>query len=131
MTNEIRNLLEDEIKREIVGLSDLPLGSKEKSAAVDDVVKLYRTTIEEDKNKTDSNERRCERENEERIKWSQFSEEAKSRRFRLCFDAASLIAPLIFYAHWMRKGFEFEKNGAFTSTTFRSLFNRFRPTGKN
>lgn len=41
---------------------------------------------------------------------------------------AELILPLAFYGIWMGKGFEFEKTGSFTSTTFKNLLNRFRPT---
>ena len=49
-------------------------------------------------------------------------------KVRLGIDAAGLVLPLIFYGLWMKRGFEFEKEGTFTSTTFRGLFNRFRPT---
>ena len=50
------------------------------------------------------------------------------RKVRLGIDCASLVLPLMFYGVWMKRGFEFEKEGTFTSTTFRGLFNRFRPT---
>ena len=40
------------------------------------------------------------------------------------------IPPLMFYGIWMKKGFKFEETGTYTSTTFRGLFNRFRPTRK-
>lgn len=57
--------------------------------------------------------------------------EAKQKNFmnkiRLGIDGASLVLPLLFYGIWMKRGFEFEKEGTFTSTTFRGLFNRFRP----
>ena len=36
----------------------------------------------------------------------------------------------MFYAAWMKRGFKFEENGTYTSTTFRGLFNRFKPTKK-
>lgn len=39
-----------------------------------------------------------------------------------------LVAPLAFYGLWMGRGFEFEKTGSFTSTTFKNLLSRFRPT---
>ena len=40
---------------------------------------------------------------------------------------ASTAASLVFYGVWMHKGFKFEETGTFTSTTFKGLFNRFRP----
>ena len=112
MDEEIRNLLGEEIKTEIRNLSTLEAGSKEKSTAIEDLAKLYRLRIEETKNEWD------------------FNEKVKDRYFRLGVEAAAIILPLIFYGIWMRRGFKFEETGTFTSTTFRSLFNRFRPTFK-
>lgn len=99
---EIKDLLGEEIKTEIQNLSTLEPGSKEKSTAIDDLAKLYRLRIED--------------------------ESRKDRYFRLGVEAAGIILPLIFYGIWLRKGFKFEETGTFTSTTFRSLFNKFRPT---
>ena len=101
---EIKDLLGEEIKTEIQNLSTLEPGSKEKSTAIDDLAKLYRLRIED--------------------------ESRKDRYFRLGVEAAGIILPLIFYGIWLRKGFKFEETGTFTSTTFRNLFNRFRPTIK-
>lgn len=39
-----------------------------------------------------------------------------------------IVVPLAFYGIWMKQGFKFEETGSFTSTTFKNLFNRFRPT---
>lgn len=43
-------------------------------------------------------------------------------------EVGKLVLPLIFYGIWMNKGFRFEETGSFTSTTFKNLLNRFRPT---
>ena len=67
---------------------------------------------------------------EMRLKEAQLVEQKKDRYFRLGLETAGLVLPLIFYGIWMRKGFKFEETGTFTSTTFRGLFNRFRPTKK-
>jgi len=112
MNEEIKHLLENEIKTEIQNLSTMEPGSKEKSTAIDDLTKLYRLRIEETRSERD------------------FNEKVKDRYFRLGVEAAGIILPLIFYGIWMRKGFKFEETGTFTSTTFRGLFNRFRPTKK-
>ena len=65
---------------------------------------------------------------EERFNRDQLAEQVKDRYFKLGIAAAEIVLPLVFYATWMRKGFKFEETGTFTSTTFRGLFNRFRPT---
>ncbi len=130
MDEEIRKLLEEEIKREIRDLSTLEPGSKEKSTAIEDLAKLYRLRIEETRNEWDFNEKYESRDSDMQFKKNQLEEQVKDRYFRLGVEAAGIILPLIFYGIWMRKGFKFEETGTFTSTTFRGLFNRFRPTKK-
>jgi hypothetical protein len=47
---------------------------------------------------------------------------------RIAVAGAELVLPLMFYGIWMRRGFKFEESGVYSSTTFRNLFSRFRPT---
>jgi hypothetical protein len=130
MIEDIRDLLEEEIKTEIRNLSTLEAGSKEKSTAIEDLAKLYRLRIEETRNEWDFNEKYESRDSDIQFKKDQLKEQVKDRYFRLGVEAASIILPLIFYAAWMKRGFRFEETGTYTSTTFRSLFNRFKPTKK-
>jgi hypothetical protein len=130
MDEEIRNLLEEEIKAEIRDLSTLEPGSKEKSTAIEDLAKLYRLRIEETRNEWDFGEKYDARESDKQLKKDQLEEQVKDRYFKLGVEAASIILPLIFYAAWMKRGFRFEETGTYTSTTFRGLFNRFKPTKK-
>lgn len=130
MGEEIKDLLGEEIKTEIRDLSTLEPGSKEKSTAIDDLAKLYRLRIEETKNEWDFNEKYDTRESDNILKKDQLEEQVKDRYFRLGLEAAGIILPMIFYAVWMKRGFRFEETGTYTSTTFRGLFNRFKPTKK-
>lgn len=130
MYEEIRNLLGEEIKTEIRDLSTLEPGSKEKSSAIEDLAKLYRLRIDETKNEWDFDEKYDTRESDKQLKKDQLEEQVKDRYFRLGVEAAGIILPLIFYATWMKRGFRFEETGTYTSTTFRGLFNRFKPTKK-
>ena len=130
MDEEIRDLLGEVIKTEIRNLSTLEPGSKEKSTAIEDLAKLYKLRIEETRNEWDFNEKYESRDSDMQFKKNQLEEQVKDRYFRLGVEAAGIILPLIFYGIWMRKGFKFEETGTFTSTTFRGLFNRFRPTKK-
>ena len=43
-------------------------------------------------------------------------------------ELAGVILPLVFYGVWMKKGLEFEQTGTFTSTTFKTLINKFKTT---
>lgn len=130
MDEEINGLLEEEIKEEIRSLSELDSGSKEKSAAIDDLAKLYKLKIEDTKVDFDYGEKYEARASDEQLKRDQLSEQVKDRYFRLGIEAAGILLPLMFYAIWMRRGFRFEETGTYTSTTFRGLFNRFKPTKK-
>ncbi len=130
MDEEIRNLLGEEIKAEIRDLSTLEPGSKEKSTAIEDLAKLYKLRIEETKNEWDFTEKYESRDSDIQFKKEQLEEQVKDRYFRFGVEAAGIILPLIFYAIWMKRGFKFEETGTYTSTTFRGLFNRFKPTKK-
>ena len=128
--DEIRDLLGEEIKTEIRDLSTFEPGSKEKSIAIEDLAKLYKLRIEETRNEWDFNEKYESRDSDIQFKKDQLEEQVKDRYFKLGVEAASIILPLMFYAAWMKRGFRFEETGTYTSTTFRGLFNRFKPTKK-
>lgn len=130
MDEEIKEMLGEEIKAGLSDLSSLETGSKEKSEAIDDLVKLYKLKIEESKAEMDYLKEIDEQERNDQTKREQLSEQVKDRYFKLGIAAAELVLPLMFYAVWMKRGFQFEKEGTYTSTTFRGLFNRFRPTKK-
>lgn len=133
----IDELLSEEIAKEIRELNYLKAGSNEKSAAIDDLTQLYKLRIEENKSVWDADEkferRVMEKEANARdneVKRTQIAEQVKDRYFRVGIAAAELVLPLIFYGVWMKRGFKFEETGAFTSSTFKGLINRFRPTKK-
>lgn len=135
--NSIKELLSEEIAEEIQALSTLDAGSKEKSTAIEDLTKLYKLRIEENKSEWEADEKYNRRVMEDEantrddeLKQIQIAEQVKDRYFRLGIAAAELMIPLMFYGIWMKKGFKFEETGTYTSTTFRGLFNRFRPTKK-
>lgn len=144
MNEEIRQALADEILSQLNDLGNLEPGSREQQTAVENVAKLYRLGLEDVKADTDYDEKLYRRDvdaqheqneldrqtREEQFKKDQLAEQVKDRYFKLGIEAAGIILPLIFYATWMRKGFKFEETGTYTSTTFRGLFNRFRPTKK-
>jgi len=130
MGEEIKSLLAKEIESEIENLDSLTPGSQEHSAAVESLAKLYKLKLEEDKTSMEYLEKTDMHESDKGFKVAQLEESIKDRYFRLGIAAAELILPLMFYGIWMKRGFAFEKDGTFTSQTFRGLFSRFRPTKK-
>ena len=133
----IDELLNEEIADEIKALSELEAGSNEKSAAIEDLTKLYKLRIEENKSLWDADDKYNRRimdeksnDKDDEIKQKQLEEQVKDRYFKVGIAAAELMIPLMFYGIWMNRGFKFEETGTITSSTFKGLINRFRPTKK-
>ena len=133
----IDELLNEEIADEIKALSELEAGSNEKSAAIEDLTKLYKLRIEENKSSWDADDKYNRRimdeksnDKDDEIKQKQLEEQVKDRYFKVGIAAAELMIPLMFYGIWMNKGFKFEETGTITSSTFKGLNNRFKPTKK-
>lgn len=119
MEKEIKELLNEEIREEIHNLS-LSDKAEEKAKAIDNLAKLYRLKIDEDKEKANLIEKELNKED--------LKNQSKDRFIKFGIDVGGIVLPLIFYAFWMRRGFKFEEQGTYTSKTFSNLFNRFKPT---
>jgi hypothetical protein len=137
MSDEIKKELEKEILKEIQDLSALKSGSKEMDLAIENLATLYKLNIEEVKIEHEAIEKAYDRGSADetsardlKLKQQMLNESIKDRYFKLGLDVAGLIVPIIFYGIWMGRGLKFEETGTFTSTTFRGLFNHFKPTQK-
>ena len=137
MSDEIKKELEKEILKEIQDLSALESGSKEKDSAIENLATLYKLNIEEVKIEHEAMEKAYDRGSADetsardfKLRQQTLDESIKDRYFKLGLDVAGLVIPMIFYGVWMMRGLKFEETGTFTSTTFRGLFNRFKPTQK-
>lgn len=145
MDEEIKVLLDKTIKSDILEIGKMDIGSEERKCAIEDLVKIYKLRIDEAKNDKDICEKRearimemderrearfMERDTKSRDKQEDLSEQVKDRYFKVGLAVAEIGIPLVFYAIWMDRGFKFEESGAYTSSTFRNLFNRFKPTKK-
>lgn len=137
MNEELKELLEGEIKNEIENLQSLTPGSKEHAEAVESLAKLYKINIEGVKlegdfaeiyEKTCIEKEKLQDEREQKAK--QLVEQNKDRWVRFGVDAAQIVLPLVFYGVWMKRGFKFEESGTFTSNTFKGLIGKFKPTRK-
>jgi len=143
---EIKTLLDDVIETEIANLRTLPSGDEKRAVAIRDLVALHKLRIEEikaqadvdekcERREMDSEQRKAElagkdtdRNREEAFQKQQLREQKIDRYVRTGVAAAELVLPLVFYGIWMGRGFKFEESGVYASTTFKNLFNRFKPT---
>ena len=74
------------------------------------------------------NSKDADRAQEEELQKRQARDQMVDRCVRTGVAVGELVLPLVFYGIWMNRGFKFEETGSFTSTTFKNLLNRFRPT---
>ena len=87
----VDELLSEEIAAQIKALSDLQSGSKEKSTAIDDLTKLYKLRIEENKSVWDADEKYNRRMMEESpLRKIMTSKNGKSQS-RLRIDISELV----------------------------------------
>ena len=131
MNKEIIELMESEIITLIKELSMHQPGTKE----FDDITKaidaLYATL---NKEKTLMLEEvKIENENRNKIVDLELQQNVNKDNKLLTavkygIDIAGIVLPLAFYGVWMNRGLEFEKEGSFTSATFKGLFGKFKPT---
>lgn len=143
---EIKTLLDDVIETEIQNLKRFSPDAEGKADAIRDLAALHKLRIEEIKAHTDAEEKAQRREmdseqrkaelaskdtdrnRDEELQACQLREQKIDRYVRVGVAAVELMAPLVFYGIWMKRGFKFEESGVYSSTTFRNLFSRFRPT---
>lgn len=143
---EIKTLLDDVIETEIRNLKQFSSDDEGKADAIRDLAALHKLRIEEIKAQTDAEEKAQRREmdseqrkaelaskdtdriRDEELQKCQLREQKIDRYVRVGVAAVELMAPLVFYGIWMKRGFKFEESGVYSSTTFRNLFSRFRPT---
>lgn len=74
------------------------------------------------------NSKDADRTREEELQIRQARDQMIDRCMKTGVAIGELVLPLVFYGIWMNRGFKFEESGSFTSTTFKNLLNRFRPT---
>lgn len=127
MSDEITKHLDDEIEKRLSEFEYYSLDNDNIKEMTETIEKLYKLRLEDRKASEELEEKRIARENEEAFREKDLRERKIDRWFGGIVTGLTTAASLIFYGIWMNKGFKFEETGTFTSTTFKGLFNRFRP----
>lgn len=148
----VRNLLEEEIATEFEDLDSLETGSKEKTTAIENLVKLYRLKIDDDKNVWEFDEKYNQRiaenerhqldgqlkekqidgdselrERELEIKKEQMKEQSKDRWFNLGIQVGTVLLGIIAYDRWFKRGLKFEETGSITAPMTKNLLSKMLP----
>ena len=100
--DEIKRMLNEEIKTRINDLSGMPTGSSERKETVDEIAKLCGLVNGDDKR-------------EQRI----------DRFIKYALEVIGIGLPLICYGRWYR---QFEKEGIISSKTFGNFLHFIKPT---
>lgn len=105
-----------ELKASIESLETISPDTEEYSIAAENIAKLYKLKLEEDKLKIESDKTEKE-----------FKERVKDRLVHIGIGAAQIVVPGVIYCVLMNKGFKFEETGCVTSSFFRGIINKIRP----
>lgn len=109
MGKEAKKLLDERIKTDIEGLCVMEPGSEERQKEVENLTKLYKLQIEEEKN---------EREIEEARKKTNIDKVKTGAEIGLGVLNIGALC------YWMCKTFKFEETGSITSAAGRGVFNK-------
>lgn len=124
MNENIKDRLDEEIIRAIEDLNDLEDGTDEKIKAAQYIQKL----IEIDEADALLKEQRNSLPEKQVREAEQNKKENVLAYAKLGIEVIGILVPAAIYAVWLKRGFEFEKNGVYSSGTFRNLWGRIKPT---
>ena len=124
MNKEIIKLMESEIITLIKELSMHHPGTKEYDEITKAIDALY-TTLNKEKSLMLEE---VKIENDSELQRNVNKDNKIFSAIKCGIDVAGITLPLIFYGIWMNRGLEFEKEGSFTSATFKGLLGKFKPT---
>ena len=138
MDKSIRELLEEELKVDIGLLNSLSPDTEEYKKIADNIAKLHELLVAEYEHELKNEAQRREllradeelelRHETEDDRQAQCKKDRRIQYIRIGLEASGIVLPLIFYGVWLKKGFEFEKDGIVTSSFFKNMINRIKPT---
>ena len=138
MENTIEGLLDDVIKSELEKVKDSIMSPEEKRTMVEYLVKLNNIQTERKEVKRKETElelKHLELEDKIEVQTDDkaYKEVLVKREMLQTFvkggiEVFGVVAPIMFYSAWMKRGLRFEETGTYTSQTFKGLFGKFKPT---
>ena len=132
MDDELRELMAKEVEYQVANLRNLQAGSDEHKNASESLKKICDVLSQDVKDQVAVNEQMIKEDLE--LKKLKMETEIKKKEERnhwwstvahIAIDGIAVAGGLMLNNIWMKRGFEFEKEGTYTSGTFRSLFPKF------
>lgn len=134
MDTDTKEMLEEQIQKELAELQNLEIGSEEHVKACESISKLCKVLLEQTRDEAafeeivDREDLESKRFNLDKIYKEQEAAEArKDRLIRYGIDIGGIVLPLIVYTGLIKTGFKFEETGTVTSSFFRNLINQVKP----
>ena len=120
---EIEQLLQDEIKDELQGLSTLELGSDKYKVTTDGIVILMDKAIEMDKINRDQDERQANRNEDLELKYRQIEAEIRDRKVKNVITVVISGVGTVVTIWGTLKTLKFEEVGTVTTMAGRNFIN--------
>lgn len=120
----VKDLLTEEIERQIGTLEDLEFGSDQESKCVGNVTKLLSELNEMNRIENDMKEKEESRKAENDLKLKQMSEEKFDHIVKNTLTGVSVIGGFILTVWGTKKSIEFEKTGTITTMAGRAFINK-------
>lgn len=152
---KIAEVLDQEIQRQIEEIAKMQPGSKDHTEAQEALTKLYKARVDHYKTELDYDEKCSQHDVEkaqneeklvlengklkierERLNHDKHELKVQTREgwislgIHTFLDVVTAALPLVFYGAWLKEGLKFEETGSFTSSTFRNLIGKLKPTKK-
>lgn len=132
--DEIKNLVDQQIKTEIQNLDYLEMGSKEKQNAIDGIAKLYELRLSERKAETEQIENQARIELETKKVENEIDNDQVKRKgtnldrwISLGLQIAVPLGTFIAYNVWFNRGLKFEETGTVANPWTRNLMSKMMP----
>ena len=124
---DVKDLLEEELQREIGNLEDLEYGSDKYKAAADGVAKLLDKYITMDKMILESQDKYDARDAEIKFKKEQMRDERIDRIVKNLLTGVSVVGGIWLTVWGTRVSFKFEETGSITTIMGRGFINKLLP----
>ena len=128
MTNQNLEQIEDLLDEKFRELELYDLGTEGRQSVLNEIERLHKLKVEELKLEVDKLTKQQQAQEEATLKKLQLKEQKLDRYFKAGIAAFEVGLPIIFYGKWLKAGFKFEEEGVYTSSTFKNLINKFKPT---
>ena len=122
-------------KEKEIGLSEDRLDIDRLKIESDKELKIKQLEVESDRDEMNLLNNREQRESDEiesfedrQSKDKDLKHSTRETVLKTVVEGAAIIVPVVFYGIWMQRGFKFEEEGSITSSTFKGLIGKFKPT---